>query len=95
MVRSCMVPVTEETKNALSYLHELYERGVLVRTLHCVQQNNLRDLVINGKCGAFFGLWWTPNNPLMDVYETDKEANWQPFYLQSTDWQNVYDTFQD
>mgnify|MGYP000379266059 FL=1 len=24
-----------------------------------------------------------------------KEANWQPFYLQPTDWQNVYDTFQD
>ena len=87
--------VTEETKNALSYLHELYERGVLDKNFALRAQNNLRDLVINGKCGAFFGLWWTPNNPLMDVYETDKEANWQPFYLQSTDWQNVYDTFQD
>lgn len=75
--------VTEETKNALSYLHELYERGVLDKNFALRAQNNLRDLVINGKCGAFFGLWWTPNNPLMDVYETDKEANWQPFYLQS------------
>ena len=87
--------VTEETKNALSYLHELYERGVLDKNFALRAQNNLRDLVIDGKCGAFFGLWWTPNNPLMDVYETDKEANWQPFYLQPTDWQNVYDTFQD
>lgn len=74
--------VTEETKNALSYLHELYERGVLDKNFALRAQNNLRDLVIDGKCGAFFGLWWTPNNPLMDVYETDKEANWQPFYLQ-------------
>ena len=87
--------VTEETKNALSYLHELYERGVLDKNFALRAQNNLRDLVIDGKCGAFFGLWWTPNNPLMDVYETDKEANWQPFYLQPTDWQNVYDTFQE
>lgn len=51
--------------------------------------------MVNGNCGAFFGLWWTPNNPLMDVYETDPEADWQPYYLQEADWQNVYDTFRD
>lgn len=45
--------VTEETKNALSYLHELYERGVLDKNFALRAQNNLRDLVINGKCGAF------------------------------------------
>ena len=87
--------LTEETKNALSYLHELYERGVLDQNFALRAQNNLRDLVVNGNCGAFFGLWWTPNNPLMDVYETDPEADWQPYYLQEADWQNVYDTFRD
>ena len=87
--------VTEETKNALRYLHELYERGVLDQNFALRAQNNLRDLVVSGKCGAFFGLWWTPNNPLMDVYETDKEADWQPYYLQDVDWQNVYDAFRD
>ena len=51
--------------------------------------------MVNGNCGAFFGLWWTPNNPLMDVYETDPEADWQPYYLQEADWQNVYDSFRD
>lgn len=87
--------LTEETKNALSYLHELYERGVLDQNFALRAQNNLRDLVVNGNCGAFFGLWWTPNNPLMDVYETDPEADWQPYYLQEADWQNVYDSFRD
>lgn len=87
--------VTEETKNALSYLHELYERGVLDQNFALRAQNNLRDLVVSGRCGAFFGLWWTPNNPLMDAYEMDKEADWQPYYLQEVDWQNVYASFND
>lgn len=87
--------VTEETKNALSYLHELYERGVLDQNFALRAQNNLRDLVVSGKCGAFFGLWWTPNNPLMDIYETDKDAEWMPYYLQEVDWKNVYASFSD
>lgn len=87
--------VTEETKNALSYLHELYERGVLDQNFALRAQNNLRDLVVGGKCGAFFGLWWTPNNPLMDIYEIDKDAEWMPYYLQEVDWKNVYASFSD
>ena len=87
--------VTEETKEALSYLHDLYERGVLDQNFALRAQNNLRDLVVNGKCGAFFGLWWTPNNPLMDAYENDKDAEWKPYYLQEVDWQNVYASFRD
>ena len=87
--------VTEETRNALSYLHELYERGVLDQNFALRAQNNLRDLVVSGKCGAFFGLWWTPNNPLMDIYETDKDAEWMPYYLQEVDWKNVYASFSD
>lgn len=87
--------VTEETRNALSYLHELYERGVLDQNFALRAQNNLRDLVVSGKCGAFFGLWWTPNNPLMDIYETDKDAEWMPYYLQKVDWKNVYASFSD
>ena len=87
--------VTEETKEALSYLHDLYERGVLDQNFALRAQNNLRDLVVNAKCGAFFGLWWTPNNPLMDAYENDKDAEWKPYYLQEVDWQNVYASFRD
>lgn len=58
--------LTQETREALMYLNTLYEEGVLDRDFALRAPNNLRDLVVNGKCGAFFGLWWTPNNPLMD-----------------------------
>ena len=87
--------VTQETKNALSYLHELYERGVLDQNFALRAQNNLRDLVVDGKCGAFFGLWWTPNNPLVDGYEKNKEIDWEPYYLQKSETDDAYDSFRD
>ena len=87
--------LTTETKNALEYLHTLYERGILDENFALRAQNNLRDLVVNGKCGAFFGLWWTPNNPLGDAYEKDSQADWQPYYLQTPAENNAYASFRD
>lgn len=87
--------LTEETKEALDYLHKLYDRGILDRNFALRAPNNLRDLVVNGKCGAFFGLWWTPNNPLMESYEKNSEADWEPYYLQEMADKNVYESFRD
>lgn len=89
--------LTEETKNALSCLHDLYSRGILDPDFALRAQNNIRDLVVEGKCGAFFGLWWTPNNPLMDEYRQNKDADWQPYYLTSGVRRRieVYSTFRD
>lgn len=89
--------LTGETKNALTYLRDLYERGILDPDFALRAQNNLRDLVVNGKCGAFFGLWWAPNNPLMDEYRKDKSADWQPYYLTGDAKRRVevYSTFRD
>ncbi len=89
--------LTEETRSAVAYLRELYERGILDQNFALRAQNNLRDLVVEGKCGAFFGLWWAPNNPLMDEIENDPDADWEPYYL-TADYQeknNVYTSFQD
>lgn len=89
--------LTKETKSALAYLRELYKKGILDQNFALRAQNNLRDLVVEGKCGAFFGLWWTPNNPLMDEIENDPEADWEPYYL-TADYQeknNVYTSFSD
>lgn len=82
--------LTEETKNALSGLHDLYKRGILDKNFALRASNNIRDLVVEGRCGAFFGLWWTPNNPLMDSMEKDKTADWEPYYLQKPSGENVY-----
>ncbi len=89
--------LTEETKEALGCLRELYRQGILDSDFALRAQNNIRDLVVNGKCGAFFGLWWTPNNPLMDEYRKNKEADWEPYYLTADVKRTVevYSTFRD
>ena len=87
--------LTEETKEALKCLSELYKRGTIDQNFALRAQNNLRDLVVNGQCGAFFGLWWTPNNPLVDVYEKDPSADWQPYYLQAPSGEDKYASFRD
>ena len=87
--------LTDETRDALAYLNGLYERGILDQNFALRAQNNLRDLVLEGKCGAFFGLWWTPNNPLMDTWTPDGEADWEPYYLQGPSSQKVYASFRN
>lgn len=87
--------LTEGTKNALAYLRELYSKKILDSNFALRAQNNLRDLVVDGKCGAFFGLWWTPNNPLMDCYEKDPTSDWQPYYFPVQTSKNAYASFRD
>ncbi|MDO5136549.1 MAG: sugar ABC transporter substrate-binding protein [Eubacteriales bacterium] len=90
--------LTEETKEAISCLRRLYDRGILDQNFALRAQNNLRDLVVEGRCGAFFGLWWTPNNPLMDVLEADPKADWEPYYLTAQDPEEdvpFYNSFRD
>lgn len=65
--------LTEETKEALDYLHKLYDRRILDRN---------------------FALR-APNNPLMESYEKNREADWEPYYLQELADKNVYESFRD
>lgn len=87
--------LTEGTKEGLAMLRDLYERGILDRNFALRTQNNIRDLVVNGRCGAFFGLWWAPNNPLMDLYEKEPDADWVPYYFESEKTVHTYASFRD
>lgn len=87
--------LTEETQKGLYRLRQLYAKGVLDQNFALRTQNNIRDLVVEGKCGAFFGLWWTPNNPLMDQYEQDPTAEWEPYYFKSSREVHTYASFRD
>lgn len=69
--------VTEEMKNALALLREQYANGVLDQSFMMRNAKNLPELLQNGQCGAFFGWWWAPNNPLSSIY--DGEAEWTPY----------------
>lgn len=73
--------VTDNAKNALRHMNELYEKGILDSKFLLRTQSNIKDMIVNGKCGAFFSLWWAPNNPLMESVKKDNSVDWQPYII--------------
>ena len=85
--------VTSETKEALRYLNRLYQDGILDSRFLLRKTDNIDELLINGYCGAAFGRWWAPNNPLSLSYSEDKSVEWKP-YLFAEDVQDEPQTFE-
>ena len=77
--------VSQNAKNALRHMNELYMKGILDSKFLLRTQRNMQDMAVNGKCGAFFSLWWAPNNPLMDSLKKDSSADWQPYLIPTAD----------
>ena len=75
--------VTDNAKQALAYIHELYEENVIDNNFLLRTTANIIELIENGHCGSFFGPWWAPNNPLIKAVGYDSEADWQPYLLQT------------
>ena len=46
---------------------------------------NIAELIVDGKCGSFFGPWWAPNNPLMEAMEKNPDAVWEPYLIRTTE----------
>lgn len=76
--------VQPEAKKALEHLHYMYTEGILDKDFLFRTSNDIIELIESGRCGAFFGPWWSPNNPLLNMKYTDDTAEWHP-YLISTD----------
>ena len=76
--------VTDEAKEALSYINNLYNQGVIDNDFLLRTSTNICELIENGLCGSFFGPWWAPNNPLANAVNKNPDADWQP-YLIATD----------
>ena len=76
--------VTNEAKEALSYISSLYNQGVIDNDFLLRTSTNICELIENGLCGSFFGPWWAPNNPLANAVSRNQDADWQP-YLIATD----------
>ena len=73
--------VTQETKEALLKLHNLYEDEILDQRFLLRKTENIDDLLKTGHCGAIYGRWWAPNNPLSAAYNVDSNAEWKPYLL--------------
>ena len=76
--------VTDEAKEALSYINSLYNQGVIDNDFLLRTSTNICELIENGLCGSFFGPWWATNNPLANAVSKNPDADWQP-YLIATD----------
>jgi len=75
--------ITPETKNALAHLQKIYKDKILDNDFLLRTTVNIIDLLISGKSGAFFGPWWTPNNPLVDCKKADPKADWRPYLIKT------------
>ena len=73
--------VTDEAKEALSYINSLYNQGVIDNDFLLRTSTNICELIENGLCGSFFGPWWAP---LANAVSRNPDADWQP-YLIATD----------
>lgn len=73
--------VMAETKAALGYMHKLYEQGILDPHFLLRRTENLDEMVAKGQCGALFGYWWAPNNPLSTTSKGNRAVAWKPYLL--------------
>ena len=74
--------LTSGTKEALRYLNGLYEEGILDSRFLLRKPENIDELIEEGLCGAVFGRWWAPNNPLSISYSTDHTIEWKPYLFE-------------
>lgn len=70
-------------KEALGMLADWYQEGVLDPDFLIRTSDDIADLIVQGRCGIFFAPWWAPNNPLWQCHETDPDADWQPYLIQT------------
>lgn len=75
--------VQNEAKAALGKLRKMYQQGTLDNNFLMRESNNIIELIVSGKCGSFFGPWWSPNNPLMSAMQKNPNAEWQPYLIQT------------
>lgn len=77
----CYGSVQPEVKKALARLRKMYRDGTIDRNFLLRGDTNIIEIISEGKCGAFFGPWWAPNNPLMKVMEKNPDAEWAPYRI--------------
>lgn len=80
------------TKQALIYMNELYKNGTIDPHFLLRTDENIEQMIENGTCGAIFGKWWAPNNPLNRTLTSgaggDRQngpADWKPYVFGGSD----------
>lgn len=77
--------VQPEAKEALRYLNSWYNKGILDKDFLFRSTSDIIGLIGSGRCGSFFGPWWSTNNPLLNMVEDDKSAEWKPYLISNNE----------
>lgn len=77
--------VQPEAKEALRYLNSWYDKGILDRDFLFRSSSDVIGLIESGRCGSFFGPWWSTNNPLLNMVEKDNSVEWKPYLISTND----------
>ena len=77
--------VQPEAKEALRYLNSWYDKGILDKDFLFRSTSDIIGLIKSGRCGSFFGPWWSTNNPLMGMMENNEQVKWKPYLIESND----------
>lgn len=82
---------TVEMKEALTTLHDWYEKGLINPEVGTTTNGDNANNVKNGTCGIFMGPWWSLGYGNPDSFRNDNNANWQayPLYTNDGEW-NVH-----
>ncbi len=80
--------VTDEAKEALSYINSLYNQGVIDNDFLLRTSTNICELIENGLCGSFFGPLWAPNNPLANAVSRNPDRLATIFNSNGFGWDN-------
>lgn len=67
--------VQPEVKQALAYMNELYEKGLIDAEF---ATKNWTESLIAGRSGIVFGAWWIGAWPLNSVKANEPDAEWVP-----------------
>lgn len=73
--------VTDEARDALLYIRGLFDRGIIDRNFLLRDIENIREEIVKGRCGSFYGPWWAANNPLIDAIKEDPAAEWKCYLI--------------
>lgn len=68
--------ILPETRQALEFLSQLYNEGLLDPQFPLNKQKNLEDKVIDGRVGLYSAAWFDTRNPIEKNISRDPQAKW-------------------
>ncbi len=67
--------ISAQTRAALEEMHQWYAEGLLDKQFASHTNDDIKEMILGGKCGAIYGPWWY-GYELTNMLANDPSANW-------------------